>query len=513
MLSRIAEFPWCLRVALLVFAAQMCNAQAPTDALHIAPNFSGQPSQAEQSAAITSRAVSTVPHPGDGRGAYASGNYRNLFKEQGHSPEETRAKIDKAFQQLFHGDALSERVYFEAGSNDNGPLAYITDWANNDARSEGMSYGMMIAVQMDKKREFDALWNWSNTYMLITDKQNPNQGFYAWSMNTDGTPRSTGPAPDGEQYYAMALLFAAHRWGNAKGIYDYQEQAERILREMRHHPILSGMGPLKIHPDDPPFAPTPSRFTSPNNTERQQANTNLAIERGEKPHAPNFSRFGFGGNNGPSWSGPMVNDTYFMVRFLASKDSIDTDPSYHLPAFYELFARWGPEEDRQFWATAADASRGMFYRVVGQKTGLSPDRNNMDGSPLRDWDGKLVEFGYDSWRTVSNWSVDYSWWRKEPHEVELSDRVQRFLIHEGISTFSDRYTLDGVPLSTRHSTGMVAAATVGGLAASNQKNARDFVEELWRTPIPVGDQRYFDGMLYIMSMLHCSGNFRIWMPK
>jgi oligosaccharide reducing-end xylanase len=60
---------------------------------------------------------------------------------------------------------------------------------------------------------------------------------------------------------------------------------------------------------------------------------------------------------------------------------------------------------------------------------------------------------------------------------------------------------------------MVAAATVGGLAASNQKNARDFVEELWRTPIPVGDQRYFDGMLYIMSMLHCSGNFRIWMPK
>jgi oligosaccharide reducing-end xylanase len=60
---------------------------------------------------------------------------------------------------------------------------------------------------------------------------------------------------------------------------------------------------------------------------------------------------------------------------------------------------------------------------------------------------------------------------------------------------------------------MVAAATVGGLAASNKQNARAFVEELWRTPIPVGDQRYFDGMLYIMSMLHCSGDFRIWLPK
>jgi oligosaccharide reducing-end xylanase len=35
------------------------------------------------------------------------------------------------------------------------------------------------------------------------------------------------------------------------------------------------------------------------------------------------------------------------------------------------------------------------------------------------------------------------------------------------------------------------------------------VAELWRAPIPVGDQRYFDGMLYIMNMLHASGNFRI----
>ena len=133
--------------------------------------------------------------PGDGAGAFKTGKYRDLFAEQGHSQADIKARLDQAFQQLFHGDAVSERVYFEAGSNANGPLAYITDWANNDARTEGMSYGMMIAVQMDKKHEFDALWNWSNTYMLITDPNNPNVGYFAWSMNTDGTPRSTGPAP------------------------------------------------------------------------------------------------------------------------------------------------------------------------------------------------------------------------------------------------------------------------------------------------------------------------------
>jgi hypothetical protein len=33
-------------------------------------------------------------------------------------------------------------------------------------------------------------------------------------------------------------------------------------------------------------------------------------------------------------------------------------------------------------------------------------------------------------------------------------------------------------------------------------------EELWNMPVPSGEQRYYDSMLHLMSMLHCSGNFR-----
>jgi oligosaccharide reducing-end xylanase len=134
--------------------------------------------------------------PGDGTGAYHTGRYPNLFAQQlGISPQETHARIDAIYRQLFHGDGQEQRLYFETGANANGPLAYITDWANNDARSEGMSYGMMIAVQLGHKREFDALWNWSKTYMEVTDPANPSYGYFAWSMNTDGTPRSTAPRP------------------------------------------------------------------------------------------------------------------------------------------------------------------------------------------------------------------------------------------------------------------------------------------------------------------------------
>src|SRR4030042_4996865 len=90
------------------------------------------------------------------KGAFYTGKYRNLFLENGHSPEEISAKIEGAFRQLFHGDSATQAIYFKAGSNENGPMAYVCDVLHNDVRSEGISYGMMIAVQMDKKAEFDA---------------------------------------------------------------------------------------------------------------------------------------------------------------------------------------------------------------------------------------------------------------------------------------------------------------------------------------------------------------------
>ncbi len=442
--------------------------------------------------------------PGDGQGAYKTHRYRDLFAEQGHSPAESRAKIEKAFQQLFHGDGQEERIYFETGASENGPLAYVTDWANNDARTEGMSYGMIVAVELNKKREFDAIWNWAHTYMLITDAKNPSVGYFAWSMNTDGTPRSTGAAPDGEEYFTMALYFAAHRWGNGEGIYNYQAEADRILRGMRHHPVLTGTSPFRIHPNDPPFIPPDHPWPSPN-TRRMEEEAKVS---GRPPFVFRFPR-------GPREEtiGPMVDESHFMIKFVPSLPDGVTDASYHLPAFYELWARWGPVEDRTFWATAADVSRDFFNRVAAPQTGLTPDRSNLDGTTTTGFGGRTEIFGADSWRCVSNWSVDYSWWHKDPRETVLSDRVQKFLSSQGIDTFVDRYTPEGKPLSTTHSAGMVATAAVGSLAATDEPTAKAFVDALWKMPIPSGERRYYDGMLYLMSMMHASGEFRIIEPR
>ncbi len=166
---------------------------------------------------MTAAAQRRPASPGAASGAFATGRYRNLFQEGGRSQEEIRKKIDATFQQLFHGDPANETVFYWSGENANGRLAYLSDINNNDVRSEGMSYGMMIAVQLDKKAEFDALWNWSRTYMYHEDPKHPAYGFLSWSMNTNGTPRSESPAPDGEEYYVMALYFRPPGGAMARG--------------------------------------------------------------------------------------------------------------------------------------------------------------------------------------------------------------------------------------------------------------------------------------------------------
>ena len=380
-------------------------------------------------------ATAALPATGteDGHGAFASGHYRNLFAEDGHSEAEIRAKVEAAYQQLFHGDPQTQAIVFAAGSNANGPLMYVTDWANHDVRTEGMSYGMMIAVELGKKAEFDAIWNWAKTYMYVSDPRAPSYEFFAWSCKTDGTHNSEGAAPDGESYFAMALLFAGNRWPGGKGIYDYHAEAEKLLSAMVHRPVIPALA--------------------------QDGSQNL---------------------NGHHIVGPMMHDEPPMILFVPEVMADPfTDPSYHLPAFYELWARWGPEEDRAFWRRAAETSRAFFVKTTNPATGLAPSYANFDGSPHANGFPQSGEFGYDAWRTASNWSVDWSWWRKAPAEQALSDRIQAFFESRGIETYGPVYSLDGKDLGATpglthedHPAGLAGTNAVAGLAAMTAAGQR-----------------------------------------
>lgn len=396
------------------------------------------------------------------------GPARNLFVEAGYDEQDVNEKLATAYASLFHGNPNNQAIFYSAGSNDNGPLAYILDVGNGDVRSEGMSYGMWLALQFDRKDDFDALWNWARSHMYHDDLRHPAYGYFSWQMRTDGTPIDEMPAPDGEEYFAMSLLMAHNRWGDGDGIFDYDEEGRRILHDMVHRVEIEG--PCQACKNPKPKA------TSLFNVQERQ-----------------------------------VRFTPDMAHFETNADH--TDPSYHLPAFYELFAEWGPDEDAEFWREAASTSRRMFSKFAHPTTGLYPDYARFDGTPFAvSWDPGTVNFRFDAWRVAMNVAVDWAWWGVDRTEVELLSRLQSFFAKEGIKMYGNQYALDGKKLSSDRSSGLIAMNGVASIATEHEA-AYDFVREVYKMPVPQGQWRYYDGCLYLMSLSYISGHSRIHWPE
>ena len=383
-----------------------------------------------------------------GTGAAATGQYRNLFKEYlGKTDAEIDARLQSAWKQLFEGDPDSQRLYYPVA----GDMAYVPDINNHDVRSEGLSYGMMIAVQMNRPAEFNRIWKFAKHYMWYD--AGPLRGYFAWHTAYDGRRLSAGPAPDGEEWFVMALFFAAHRWGGGEGIFNYSAEAQSLLRSMLHKHKEPGRG----------------RITDMFDREAKQ----IVFT----PHPP-----------GDKFS----------------------DPSYHLPAFTELWARWAAApEDRAFLAEVTKTSRELFQKAAHPKTGLMPDYSNFDGTPVVL--GGHADFRYDAWRTLSNPALDWSWWRVDPWQVEQSNRVLTFLASHG-DKVPDRFKIDGTPVSTNVNTpGLIAMAATAALAA-DRPIGEPWVRRLWDLPMPQGRSRYYDGLLTMIALLEVSGQFRIHGP-
>lgn len=391
-------------------------------------------------------------------GAFETGQYRNLFVEMGYSASEVDRKLDEVFNEVFFGP---DKVYFEAGDS----LAYISDIKNNDARTEGMSYGMMIAVQFDRKDIFDRLWRWSKKYMQHED--GPWKGYFRWSCKVDGTPNAEGPASDGELYFVTSLIFASNRWGDDTGI-DYKAEAQNIL--------------------------------------------NCSFEK-----------------NGENNVLPLLSTEHHMITFTPDRfGSTRTDPSYHVPAFYEVWAKYADDGREDYWTEAARISREFLHKCTHPETGLNPDMCNYDGTlldPDRPWNRGSNNFRYDSWRVPMNICLDYEWSCADKEwQRDYGERIQRFFYSKGVDNFVDQYRVDGsLPApeeilqaggyrTLRHSVGLVSTVAAASMMCSHEIS-REFVNALWNSknvPFPDGYfDAYYDGLLRLFAFMHLSGNYRI----
>ena len=426
------------------------------------------------------------------KGGFETGKYRNLFVEMGYKAEAVDAKLKEVFNDVFHGP---NKVYFEVGDT----MGYVSDIKNHDARTEGISYGMMIAVQFGEKDIFDRLWRWSKKYMQHQD--GIRKGYFAWSCKTDGTRNAQGAASDGELYFITALIFASNRWGNDTGI-NYKAEAQHILN--------------CIQP---------------------------------KEYTPEPRPAGFGGFGGPQQQGPqkmyLIDPETKLITF--TPDGFGqrfTDPSYHIPAFYEVWAKWADDGRANLWNECAQKSREFLHKCINEKTGLNGDQCQYDGSemqmsqfprrqgmpqpqgaPHRNGNNN---FRYDSWRVPMNIALDYEWSCADREwQQQYGERIQNFFYSQGINDFVDQYRPDGtLPeegeilqaggfRKLRHSIGLVATSAAASMMCSHAKS-KEFVDALWNAKhIPFEDgyfDAYYDGLLRLFAFMHLSGNYRVIPP-
>ncbi|MDR3309975.1 MAG: xylanase [Oscillospiraceae bacterium] len=371
--------------------------------------------------------------------AVKTGKYANLLAERGYPEAEIRAKIESAFAEIYFGE---HRIYFE---NDDG-TGYMVDTGNDDVRTEGQSYGMMQALQMNRKDVFDRIWLWTKKYMY--QHSGENAGYFAWSCKKDGARNSEGPAPDGEEYFAMALLFAERRWGNGAGVLDYGAEGRAMLREMVH-----------------------------------------------KEHEPMFD--------------PATK----LIRFVPNAPF--TDPSYHLPHFYELFAEYGNPEDAEFFRDAARLSREFLRKTCDAGTGLNPNQANYDGTPT-EWNGSRSYFYSDAYRTAMNIALDFGWYGADEWQPAQAEAIQRFFL-DG-KQFGFVHETDGTVITPQfrepdasetgmlHPLGLMATTACSSLAA--EKYREHYIKLFWGLELRRDKRRYYDNLLYFFCLLALAGEYR-----
>lgn len=387
--------------------------------------------------------------------ATLSAHAGNLFTSLlGKSEAEVEARLQQVWNHFFTPADLARyeapgetSVYYETADG----LAFIMDTGNNDVRSEGMSYGMMLSVQLDHRTEFDKLWGWAKKYMAYAPGS-AWDGYFCWQCRPDGTKLGGSNASDGEAYFVTALFLAAERWGEPR----YADEANAIL-------------------------------------------TKVMNKDGERTGVYN-----------------LYNKENGLITFVPDRMGHGfTDPSYQLPAFLDKWAQVA-SADRPFWERAATEARRHLIASAHPETGLYPDYSEYDGRAYR-WPHAGYDtsiYMYDAIRCAMNVGMDYYLWGKDKaNQTEVMARLLTFFRRDGFR--HAHFALDGSDAFGDYTQGMAGANAVGAVALADSGSpehrelAREYVQRLWDAQPPTGKFRYYEGLVYFLSMLHVSGHFAL----
>lgn len=267
-------------------------------------------------------------------------------------------------------------------------------------------------------------------------------GLLRWRCDTSGETCSSSAATDASSIIATTLLMAESRWG-ASGAHSYESDAIALLTAM----------------------------TS-------------VEERSDAPGAGAFNLFDV--EAALPREGSDTTGKYTPVEYL-------------MPAFYEIWAERDLERS-DLWQKMAENSRVLLSKASDPITGLYPELINYEGKPVPYYDTYRVTTA----RALFHLTLDHLWNGPEPWVVEQNERLLRFFLKEGVDDYVASYTISGAPLLNYNT---AAHRSLVALAAGSSSNpAYDvFIDAFVDESIPTGPFRYYDGMIYMLSLLVLSG--------
>ena len=331
----------------------------------------------------------------------------------------------------------------------------------NSTVSEGIAYGMLIAVFMDDQDLLDDLWQYEQKWL------DGGTGLMNWYINAAGSglggnPSGAGPATDADEDMAFALLLADKQWGGQgklgkKYIDLAKDQIHAVwVNEIWDYKYIKpwpadGQPPINLSY----FAPAYHRAFAKVDTTNVNPNTkvNYWLESLEAMYA-------------------LLNTTV---------SSSGGNPNYGLvPA----------------WADLSGKPNGGAFGASG---GASP-----------------TNYQYDSCRVPFRIGVDYCW-NGESRAKDYVAKTSSFFsgVAGGASKIVDGYGLDGSPQpqyqkdanAQVQSAAFVGPAAVGAMAGSaNQSFLNDAYGVLTKGKAVVGGT-YYDESWMLLSLLMMTANF------
>jgi oligosaccharide reducing-end xylanase len=162
------------------------------------------------------------------------------------------------------------------------------------------------------------------------------------------------------------------------------------------------------------------------------------------------------------------------------------------------------------------ATRDHIYNSANPQSGLCSDYSNFDGTPHHAYGDNSIKYAFDAIRCPMNYGMDsYLFGVDMERQTKIAKVITDFFEKDGYT--HGHFNWDGTNGYGDFTIGQAGANAVATYALLKEDSYKDLVKKVlqkaWDSKPIVGSQRYYDGLVHFLAMLHLTGNFKIWKPK